>query len=451
MIRNTRAPADHGLSGLGLVMQLGGAVFGAITAVMGLNQLIQLSDVEQSGDAKLWTFVLVASGVARSIVHRGAGTQLLYGSEGRAAIRRYIWVGLFHTVVWLYFASSQQEASSEAMMTLAIVFAAWPLTLAAAMVFGPLEPLDGALPVPRDKGFDGLGTLMAVLGFGGLLYALVMLLTLVESSRGNRDGFEFQVFIALVIALIVRASLHVRAAVVTLTSRDLDRSTEAAARYGHAGMVTSVIAGVLLMMFFVKAEAPTSIALVTSGGVMAMLMAWPAAVRRFASERRFAGHGQSSDRFQLSTDGGLSALGWLLLGLGVAGMATALPAALWPGTRPMPGMTMFGATPQQGSVWWPVVMSGVQIWAAIELCGASERSRFAAMVYGAAAGAITLYLNLPVLRHLEVITGEHSLASVGGMSTLGNLALALIVPIATLVLAARQRPPIAPDVGHVFE
>jgi len=189
----SRKPADGGLSGLGLVMQLGGAIFGTITAMIGLTQLLAAADVPGHGSEKLWIFVLTAVGVARSIIHRGAGTDLIYGGDARGAIRRYLIVAAVHTAMWMYYASSKLDGNSEVLLTLAMLFGAWPLTIGAAMMLGGVAlPDHAASPVPRDKGFDGLGCLMAVLG-------------------------------------VVRSAMHVRAAVHTLTGKDLDRTVEAVA------------------------------------------------------------------------------------------------------------------------------------------------------------------------------------------------------------------------------
>ena len=71
-----RMPADHGLSSLGLLMQLGGSLFLGGMVVFSVSSLFAS---EMSG----WFFLLVVcgAGAVRSGLHRAAGTALLYGSE----------------------------------------------------------------------------------------------------------------------------------------------------------------------------------------------------------------------------------------------------------------------------------------------------------------------------------------------------------------------------------
>src|SRR6266545_3407762 len=71
-------PADQGLSSLGLLMQLAGNFFAAYA---GLLTFIMLFAMRGSGET-LWMVVLFGSCIARSMFHRSAGSQLLYGAGG---------------------------------------------------------------------------------------------------------------------------------------------------------------------------------------------------------------------------------------------------------------------------------------------------------------------------------------------------------------------------------
>ena len=99
-------PADQGLSSLGLIMQLAGSVFAAYATLATFVMVLALS-VSRGGSERLWVFLVLAMCIARSLVHRMAGTEILYGKrthEGAttsplAGIRRYVLVGIAQSVV----------------------------------------------------------------------------------------------------------------------------------------------------------------------------------------------------------------------------------------------------------------------------------------------------------------------------------------------------------------
>src|SRR5262249_26046786 len=68
-------PADQGLSSLGLLMQLAGNLFAAYAGLLAFWALFALRGTGET----LWILMLLGVSVARSLLHRSAGTQLLYG------------------------------------------------------------------------------------------------------------------------------------------------------------------------------------------------------------------------------------------------------------------------------------------------------------------------------------------------------------------------------------
>src|SRR5690348_12734764 len=73
---NAGAPADQGLSSLGLLMQLAGSLFAAFAVVFAFWLIVQ---VRGNGSELLWTFLILGLCGVRSIFHRMAGSDLLYG------------------------------------------------------------------------------------------------------------------------------------------------------------------------------------------------------------------------------------------------------------------------------------------------------------------------------------------------------------------------------------
>jgi hypothetical protein len=456
-----RIPADHGLSGLGLIMQLAGTVFAAATSVIGLIGLItavQFNARFGGADNMLtvWTLALVVTGVVRSFTHRSAGTRLLYDGPGTplAGIRRYIGIAAIQTVVWVAFYAIKLDSPPSVVIVLALLLAAWPAALAVVISLPRFKRFDDGIPLPEDKGFEGAAILMLILGLVGLGFGLVSLYALLQLPSQFLAQLAGVLLLIIVAMLVIRSALHVVAGWRGVSETHMDRAVEAAGRYADFGVITAFVAGgsVLLMMMTGGADLAGILAVVFVGWI---LIAWPLIVRRFFSERQFADMlaGGEAPVHRRAPDVGLTSLGWLLLGLGVVGMATALPGALFDGaaagrdldTRADPFSMVLMMTPQGfRSPWWSVGTAALQLWAAFELIRMSDHHKLVASIFGVVASAIAVYANLPLI---EAIQGT-GLAGVldpreGGVIMLGALAINLIVPVATVVLVNRPTSPTA--------
>ena len=71
-------PADQGLSALGMLMQLAGNVLAAYVALITFTILFAASG-GGGGSETLWIFLILGLSIGRSLLHRSAGAQLLYG------------------------------------------------------------------------------------------------------------------------------------------------------------------------------------------------------------------------------------------------------------------------------------------------------------------------------------------------------------------------------------
>src|SRR5690349_10074987 len=125
-----RLPADRGLAGLGLLMQLVGGCVAAVMAMVAMTPLL-------GGASPIaWPlFLLGASGAIRAIYHRAAGGALIYGSSSghQVAVRRYLLVAVAETAIWAYVMKAQLGVPTPALVGLAAVSLAWPVALAAAL------------------------------------------------------------------------------------------------------------------------------------------------------------------------------------------------------------------------------------------------------------------------------------------------------------------------------
>jgi hypothetical protein len=463
---NTRLPADLGISGLGLIMQLAGTVFTGLSGVMGLMILITMVRAGgmrgggPGGSIIFWLLAMAATGVMRSVAHRNAGTRLLYDGPGTplSGIKRYLTMASIQTGVWLGFFASEAHAPGSMLLALLIMLGAWPATLAILFfATDKFKQLDHGIPVSEDKGFEGGSIIMLILGLTGLGYALVMLYGVMQMPSQALSQLPGIIMILIAIMLVIRSVLHVIAGWRGVSELHMDRAVEAVSRYANFGVMTAFVAagGMLLMIMSVGGGGAFDVTIIMYIALFLMLLlAWPLIVRKFFSERQFADilSGATETSHRRAPDLGLTSLGWLLLAFGVMAMSMSLPsAALMPegglggGMRGNPLGMMFGMLQSGGlrSPWWPVGAAALQIWAGIELIRMTDSHKLVASIYGVVGTAVAIYINLPMFDLLK-----HGGGGLGGMlgggdgpmgpMLFGGVAIALIIPVGTLILVNRK-------------
>lgn len=448
MQHDSRMPADRGLSGLGLLMQLAGGTFATITLMAGFTQLFLLGELRAAGvdaSAAAWLLVLMTAGVIRSSAHRAAGTEILYGTQPLVAIHRYVVLAGLQTLLWCVFLHTE-DAPMAVVLSIGLLFGAWPLTLAILFARPRLRNLENPPRIAEDKGFEGAGILMIVLGLCGAIYAGMVVMMMLEEGKVYMPG-EMKLVLGAMILLVVRSIIHVHAGWQTLTFRDLDRTMMAALRYANFGVIAAMTLGAVLLIVMMKANGGMS-GVIGVAGITTLLLVWPYTIRRFVQDRRYDGSDDSdlTSSAQRSVDHGLTALGWLLVALGATALASAVPALFAEradaSNRVLAEVTGVSALTTAGSAGWGVLLAALQLWAGLELVAMTERHRLAATVYGVVGTALTIYLNLPLLEDLESM-GRLLGREPFGFAAFGGLAIGLVVPLATLVLAQRGGPPTA--------
>jgi hypothetical protein len=332
-----------------------------------------------------------------------------------------------------------------------LLLIAWPVALAVVLWRPQMRRIIGdTLPVAQDRGFEGVALLMTLFGVVGSLVMLFILLAFLKAGGALLATPYGFILFAMVVMLLARAITQAHAGITGIRGLDSpDPFSTNAARYYNFGVVSSVIvAGALMVMSMLTGFAPSALLLV--GTVAYWLLAWPLSLRRFFVERNFSAYlaGDKAPTFSRSPDAGLTALGWLLLASSVIALAANLPA-LWieHGREAIDaGMLSMFSLPQAtgSSPWLPVGMAGLQLWAAIELITMSGRSRAVASLYGLAGTIVTIYLNWPIIKALDQ-GGLGGLFSSRGddpfsmISMLAIVALSLVVPLGTLLLANRPQ------------
>jgi hypothetical protein len=447
-----RMPADHGLASLGLIMQLGGSIFLGYMIVFALLPLFA-----GAAGGSLFLFLVGASGAVRSAFHRTAGSALLYGSPQGIFRPTYTYVGVAvaQTALTLLIFNRDGGVSLQLNLTLAMLLLAWPVTLVVMLTRPRLRGLasDDALPVAEDLGFEGAASLMVLLGMVGSLVALFILYTIFKLPGGGLGSPQGLLIAGVFAMLLARSILHVVAGVKGTRGIDSDGATEAASRYYGFGVVSAVIAGGALFIVSIP-EGMHPMLLLLVGVVVYLLLSWPLILRRFYTERNFVAllSGAEGPSHRRAPDAGMTSVGWLLLALGALQLGVALPSALLGGIDPSlallsladgsPGdLADLGAGTR--SSWWTVGTAMAQIWAGVELVCMTDRHRLAPTIYGAIATIVTVYVLWPQLQQMDGLFAASAASGVGRVASALQMAISLVVPVGTIVLANRNLVPAA--------
>ncbi len=448
-------PADRGLASLGLLMQLGGGVLAAAGGVFALLALATLRELRDGppGPA-VWVLAVVALCVARSLVHRAAGEELLYGGRrregGRAAspldgVRRYVAVALGQTILLALVCHAKLGVPLGDVVACSAGLAVWPLVLGGILASGALARHEAAIPHGEDKGFEGASILMAVLGAAGVLASGAILVAELGAGYPELVLGPGLVVVAALGLLLVRSWLQLRAGLGGLRETSADRSVDLANRYAGFGVVSSMwLGGVLLLTAMSNGLDVWGMALVA--GLCWLMALWPLIVRRFFNDRQFADllAGGRVAIHRRAPDAGLTGLGWLLVGHAALSASFLVPQ-LAAGPELAGGarwLTSLAAGIGDGSPWWSAGVIVLEAWAGTELVRMGPHHRPIAVAYGAIGTAVTLSVMGPILRRAMELSvlggrGEHLVLS------LALIAIQLAIPAAAVLLAIRTVAPTA--------
>lgn len=436
-------PADQGLSSLGLLMQLAGNVLAAFVA---LQAFMMLFAIRGGNTETIWIFLVLGLSIARSMFHRVAGTQLLYGRigvEGQrlTGIHRYVMFGLAQSVMVAAVLAAKMHVPSKLALGFLLALAAWPLTLGVLIRLPRFKRFNNDVPMTEDKGFEGASILMTVLGLCGAVAAgtaLVVMLQLPGSELQKGPG----VLIVLTVAmLVVRSVIHTQAGLSGLRETNIDRSVELANRYANFGVISSFCGGGALLLVAMSSAVSVG-AMAGVCGVCWMLMTWPLIIRRFFSDRQFADllAGDDAPIHRRAPDAGLTALGWLLLGFAVLMASFKIPELFMSPDSDFYELQNLMSLGGGGgrSVWWSIGELVLMGWAGFELIRMSPQSRIISTVFGVVGIGVALYTNYPLIEEVKHMRGMGADAM-----AIGPLAFALIIPISTIVLVNRKIAPTA--------
>lgn len=417
-------PADRGATGLGLIMQLAGAVFAIASATAGGVYVVQAG-----GPASLapWVVALAGAGAIRSLLHRAAGVALGDGRRPLAAFARYAIAAAVHTIAWVVFLIAGLDAPAEACVAVVAMLVAWPATLAlffASPALRPVEAPEGG----ADRGLESLGALMVVLGVWGVIYALAFL---AGASSGTFPDPTLAIALQLALAVLAARSMVHVAAGAALVAR---RSVTATRWYVRAGVATALLGSIVIVVGASVAPSAISVGVVGAAIVLGLL-AWPLTVHRFLRRRDVGGE------LAPAVDRGRTALGWLLVGFGAHDLATNVPEGLGlPFAVEHPAVDVVlllgmrdGST---GSPWVDTVESAAYLVAGAALVLMVRWHRPVATVLLIAAAGFGVHETL----------GDHD-------HDLGRIVAVtgVVVPLAIAALLQRRLPPPQREAVRVFE
>lgn len=403
-----------------MLMQLAGSTF---AAMMTMLLIVTIGD---GGGG--WTLVLFGLSITRSLVHRGAGKDLLYRATNRfGGIDLYITVALTQSVLFAFIVWWRLDLPAIESLGVLFGLATWPACLAITMRLPRFRRFRDLLPVTEDKGFEGASILMTVLGLSGMA-TIVSVALVVLSIIDIIGGLAIVVFLVLGV-LLVRSIMHAHAGVSGLRETTFDSTVTRAKRYADFSVTTAfALTGVLLMFNIAGNGQLLGIALV--GCCCWLLIAWPLIVRQFFSDRQITDliAGDDAHPHRRAPDAGLTNLGWLLLAHAMFNASLIIPDLF--GT---PLMRHVGAS----SPWVAVGITALQAWAGAELIRMSPHSRAVATVFGAVGIIASFYVDWPAMQVLARLTSPQAVAAAG------PLYLGLIIPAITLVLVNRSVTPTA--------
>lgn len=438
-LAGARVPADHGISSLGLLMQLGGTLGIIFAAFMGVSTAMAGAARHSMG---MLFFFATLCGV-RSAFHRAAGTALLYGrgSAPRRGVLTYVLVSTVQTTLCLLLLKYQLDLGWS--LRLGALFMSWPLVLLFYFSLPQIKTLiSNGVPDSEDHGFEGAGVFMALFGLMGILGTGLVLAYALEDISTAFASTQSTIIVLVFVTLLVRSIIHFRAGQKVVSGASFEECNASASRYYNLGIVSAFCIGATAFVVWVLSVYHFGTALLIGAVVMALLLAWPTILRRLYLERNFSVYlaGNDAPTFQRAPDAGLIALGWTLTALGAISLSLALVNALFD----------TGLDAVSRSSWWSVATSGLQLWAGAELVRMSERHRLAAMIYGIITTAVILYQLWPIIGSAEYIFadmfGQDGTLLIKNILT-GTVGLHMILAIGTIVLVNRVTVPSA--VAHL--
>ncbi len=438
-LAGARMPADRGLTGLGLVMQVAGSVFLAVGALIALMPLLESA---RGGGPKMEVFIIGVLSVIRSISHRSAGMALIYGSPKgyMHSLKTYVGIALAQSASVALVLVHVDAPRSMTLFVFALLMT-WPTTVLLMLSSKRFRTAEKDLPATEDMGLESAAVLMTIFGLMGTMAGGCLLLSIFKSAGSILTQVPGILWTGVVMMLLARSVLHLRAGWQGSSGINPEKASHSASSYFNFGVISAVIASAVLMLQMIMQSPGIGLEfflIVAMTGYL--LLIWPSALRIFFTDRNFSMLLDEEKTHRRSPDTGLSALGWLLLATGVVSLVYALGSiAFFRGEftelNQLAAELTDNRTP---SMWVSLAMSAVQTYAGFELVRMGDNHRIATSVYGVVAVVATTYLYWPMISKLDLMAQLSPFTLATG---LGPIFFGLPLAIASIVLANRNSDP----------
>ena len=435
-------PADRGLSGLGLLMQLSGSVFLAYGAFM---VMLPMLDGSMPGDGRMKILMVALLSVVRSSFHRSAGTAILFRKRGdlKSPLHQVkIYIGVAFAQSAAIFFLLGDFLPTKVGLYLVAILVAWPATLAVVLSQSRFRELGNEIEHAEDMGFESAAVMMTIFGILGAMTSGLVIITIYKTPFFSLSDVPSFLWMGVIGMLFIRSLLHARAGFHGCQGVRVERASESAARYYNFGIMSAIIASAILLLQMIMRVGSLHFAIFAMVGVLGyLLLTWPLLLRNFYTDRNFSMLLDEDVVPRRAPDSGLTALGWLLLALGTMGLATNLGTIFLLGGS-LQGLDMLQisslSNPSAHSAWWSVGVSVLQTAAGYELIRMSPRHKLITTIYGCVSVVVTTYLWWPLLKQFS----DSQLGSpFGSVQLYGMLLISLAVAVSAVILVNRNTDP----------
>jgi hypothetical protein len=434
---NPRLPADHGLPALGMICHASLNLATIILTMLWLANIATLARV----DDRLPAIGVLIIGFVRANLHRLAAEAMLDRSPAvPRLVRRYGVAALASTAAMaLILHLLHDDLPLPFYLAFAVVSLYWPATLLLLTSRGDLKRTFEAadtfdLPlIPADRSLEGVGVLMIAfssLGLGALAVAAILLFGPLQHS------IDFAYTFIAFLLLAARGVFHLVTGIQTLIASSAEAFARFTGRYLVVALVTLVAA--MVPLYYVSGarfSAELLASMILSGY---LLLFWPLSLKRFArrlevapDETNLVAHepGPAPDR-------GLTALGYLLVTIGVTSVALNVGART--GALGLGGLLTEAASGIGVSDLLDLTYAVAASYAGLALIGMTLNRRLAVYAY--------------ILVAVVVLVAELLLADAEGAAPQPDLAILfniaaitvdLVPPILAAILIHRRLPPAA--------
>lgn len=331
-LRVERSAADHGLSGLGMLMQFAGGLMAIVTLTIMCAALAMR--VRVGGVHPLWQYAMLVLSLRRSLLQHRAGIILVHGPGRKRhpqtrGVQRYIKFAAFQSAAVLAILYFEFAVTGTSAVALAVALLLWPMILAAVLTLPRFRQFRKAIPRIADQGFEGAAIYTTVFGMWGVLStALGVLVTLFKIDIGRWPAYSWLLAVPALAILLIHSIGQVRRGLSELRGIGVENPSSPGARSSSpvapqgidrpASFYAEVASPMILFLgLWITAMTFQNLISIAVGlGLYGLLLLWPSAIRHFVKERQYAHFlAQYQPGGARTPDAGLTWLGWLLVGL----------------------------------------------------------------------------------------------------------------------------------------